>query len=937
MGARTHAIARRAWQWCCSPAARRRSDSGASISIFEERSLGVTGRFRSVLLAGALAAAVAAPALADGSLLGTIAGRVKDESGGALPGTTVSVVNEQKGVQRDGVTDSGGAFTFPLLEPGNYTVRATLSGFQSFEATHNVVTADKTTQVPIVLRLATAQETVTVTGDVPLVDPTNTSDTTHVRAELTDKIPVVRGYQSVIEFAPGINDADADGNTNSHGAPDSANQFLFDGVDTTDPTTGTFCVNVITKSGTNNLHGSARVLVTNDDWNADNKGTNPINGNSFNRTKLDENVYDYLFTLGGPVWKDHVWFFGGYERNPQATPEQQTVTVPGVEGTGQSFTQSRLYRAWQGKLTGQITPSHALTAQFQSDPFDGIVRDYWGGAAELRALTAQSQSTDCGWHCIWQGRYSGVFGAAISVEAAYAQQRGGLSIGQFAAGAGSPYYSLTDQVAYNGSPYEGSVERPRNQANGALNLYTTLFGHSHQFKVGVDYQDIESVSSYHYPNGESFILVGGTFDPVTQTPSFQPGDLHFVQSSLAASVSTGKIWGIYALDRFEATDRLSFNLGLRVDKQTAKSDLARSVIDATTYSPRATGSFDILGNGKTVASAGYGRYYDFVAQSLVDSLYSGVPQLGAGDYFVWDGSEFVFAQNVPGGNNAIVNKDLDPSYLDEFNLALQQQIGNTMAVGIRGIYRNWSDIVDDVKFVDEDGTVQLPPDNFSNDVIKRKYRALELTFEKRFSSNWQALASYTLSKTEGNTDRSYALTAFTSQLLDFPDRTCTVPAQGGRPDVTGPCPQILGHNQFGPLPWDSTHLFKLYTAYTIPLSIVNITAAPVFRYFTGLPYQTQRNFVIGDTNRTGLYYDEPRGSHRLDNWYQLDFSLEAAFKVFGPIEVAVKGDVFNLTNQQPAIYTGFIQQVPGDNFGQPTSRSALNPPRAFQLSGLVRF
>ena len=237
----------------------------------------------------------------------------------------------------------------------------------------------------------------TVSGEAPLVDKTNVSDTTHVDATLTDSLAVPRGYQSVVEFAPGLNDADADGNTNSHGAIDSSNLFLFDGVDTTDPTTGTFgannnfdtiqevvvsnsaisaeygraqgaVVNVISKSGTNVFHGSARTLVTNDNWNAQNKG-----GDDFHRDKLNHNVYDYLFTLGGPVWKDHVWFFGGYERNPQFTPPAQVAISDSTRRRcpGRATRPSREFVAWQGKLTGQITPSHAVMFSAQADPFTG--------------------------------------------------------------------------------------------------------------------------------------------------------------------------------------------------------------------------------------------------------------------------------------------------------------------------------------------------------------------------------------------------------------------------------------------------------------------------------------------------------------------------------------------------------------------------------------
>ena len=379
----------------------------------------------------------AAPLWADGSLFGTIAGKALDESGGALPGVTVELTSNEKGFQRTATTDASGAFSFQLLPPGTYAVNATISGFDPIESAGTSSRRRRRPPPLLTMKLARATESISVVGETPLVDRTNTTATTEVRAELTDKLPIARAYQNVVDFAPGQNDIDGDGNPNAVGAPDSANVFLFDGVDTTDPTTGTFgannnfdtiqevvvsnsnisaeygrvqgaVVNVITKSGTNIFHGTGRALVTNDTWNADNKGTNPSSGQPFNRTKLDEEVYDYLFTLGGPVWKDHLWFFGAYERNPQSTPPAQTQTSPvHPEGTGEDYTATRLFTAWQGKLTGQITGSHALTFSAQADPFSGIIIDYWGAAADLEALTLQDQSNNCPWACVWQTRYSG--------------------------------------------------------------------------------------------------------------------------------------------------------------------------------------------------------------------------------------------------------------------------------------------------------------------------------------------------------------------------------------------------------------------------------------------------------------------------------------------------------------------------------------------------
>ena len=639
-----------------------------------------------------------------------------------------------------------------------------------------MIQAEKTTNVAIALKLAQARESVEVVGQTPLIDKTNTSDTTTVRAELTDKLPVVRGYQNVIDFAPGQNDIDGDGNPNARGAPDSGNVFLFDGVDTTDPTTGTFgannnfdtiqevvvsnanisaeygrvqggVFNVITKSGTNWFHGSGRALLTNDSWNADNKGINPISGEPFNRTKFDENIYDYLFTLGGPVWKDHIWFFGAYERNPQTTPEQQTQTsfLHPEGGTGESYQRHRLYEAWQGKLTGQITPSHALNFSAQADPFTGDVRDYWGAAADLESLTAQDQANNCPWACIWQARYSGIFGSNVAVEATYAQQRGGISVTNFE-GDGPPYINLSDGLTYNGGAFVGTVDRPRNQVNGAVSYFATIGGHSHNFKVGVDYQEIESVNDYAFPGNQLFFVTD--YDPIAHQPILSPGDQRLDFLPQSPSISSGKSWGIYALDRFELGPRLSFNLGLRADIQSANSDAQRLSIDTTSIAPRLSMAYDFSGHGTTLLSAGWGRYYEFIAQSLVDAIFANNPQEAQYDVYTWNGDAFEFSYPVRVVDQP-VNPNLKASHVDEYNLALQQQIGQTMAVAIRGIYRKWNNIIDDIKILDDDGNKILTPINFDSDIINRQYKAVELSFERRFSKNFQALVTYTLSLGEG--------------------------------------------------------------------------------------------------------------------------------------------------------------------------------------------
>ena len=918
-------------------------------------------RFRFTVIALAVLA-LTAPAflLADGTQLGTLSGRVLDEQGGGIPGVTVELVSTDKGFRRTQTTDSTGSFTFAALQPGPYTVRASLSGFTTIEKANNIVATDKVTDVDVTMSLAATEEKVEVIGEVPLVDKTNTSATTVVSSTLTQKLAIGRSYQTLIQNAPGVTATAGAGNPNSHGALSSNNQYLFDGVDTTDVTTGTFgqnfnyeaieevvvstagisaeygrsqgaVVNVITKSGTNTFSGSAKYLMTNDEWNEDNKGRNPINGTAFNRVKFDEIQPRWAFTLGGPFWKDHLWFFGAYEFYEQTSPFSQTTTSPVAaysSVTGESYQQTLDVKLWDGKLTFQATPSHLFAVQANSDPIDGFVVNYWGGvtpAAEREALTLQGQN-DCGGVCVWNARWSGVFGSNISAEALYAEQNGDITVGSFE-GSGTPYLSFRDNLFYNGATFIGIVERPRTQANAAVNLYTQLFGDSHTFKIGGDYQDLESVASFVYPNNQLFLV--SDFNPVTRQPVLSPGDARLDFTPPAPSVSTGEILGFYALDKFEVGKNLFFNIGARVDFQTADSDIGNTVIDTTNFSPRLTGVYDLFGNGKTLFSAAYGRYYQFLIQGIADSVYAGVAQQSNYDYFEWDGSQFVFIEQVRvGGNDAPINEGLDASFLDEFNVAVQQQLGNTMAVGVRGIYRKWDDLVDDRRLF-QAGTVIRPPENFSDDILSRYYKAIELTFDKRFSSNWQASINYTLSRAEGN-----HFGDFTTQQFNYANENCNV---GGTPVVgLRPCPQITDVNQYGYAPYDRTHIVKAFTAYTLPLSFVAITAAPSVLWESGLPYQRQRttSSIHGETY---TYFYDKRGSSRLPDHYQLDFALEAVFKPWGPLEVGVKGEIFNVTNQQPVVSNTLISRLPDANFGLPTSRSALQAPRGYRFTGLVRF
>ena len=144
---------------------------------------------------------------ADGTLLGTISGKVVDEHSTGLPGATVELTSEDRGFGRTMPTDAGGTYKFALLQPGPYTIKITLPSFEIFISKKNMVEPDKTTTVDATLRIARVAESVVVSGETPLVDKTNTSDTTVVSSQLTERLPVARGYQNLIPFAPGVDES----------------------------------------------------------------------------------------------------------------------------------------------------------------------------------------------------------------------------------------------------------------------------------------------------------------------------------------------------------------------------------------------------------------------------------------------------------------------------------------------------------------------------------------------------------------------------------------------------------------------------------------------------------------------------------------------------------------------------------------------------------
>ncbi len=149
-------------------------------------------------------AAMAASASAQPAQTGTVQGEVKDSSGAILPGVMLTLTSEDRGFSRSAVSDENGRYIFPAVPIGRYTLAAALQGFKTEQATGNVVETDKATTVPFTLAIGSLTDTVVVTGNVPIVTPSNVTATTRMRSEEFQNIPVGRSYQGLIATAPGL-------------------------------------------------------------------------------------------------------------------------------------------------------------------------------------------------------------------------------------------------------------------------------------------------------------------------------------------------------------------------------------------------------------------------------------------------------------------------------------------------------------------------------------------------------------------------------------------------------------------------------------------------------------------------------------------------------------------------------------------------------------
>ncbi|HYO82232.1 MAG TPA: TonB-dependent receptor, partial [Bryobacteraceae bacterium] len=313
--------------------------------------------------AGSLFVLLALPLLAMGqAVTATLIGTVSDSSGAVVPNASITVTETATNIPRKAATNEEGLYTIPFLPPGTYRVEAEAGGFKRISRDNVELRATVSTRIDLQLEPGQVSETVEVTAETPLLQTDRAEVSRSFSTKPVTELPLAdRSFQSLVGLMPGVAPPSVDftraedpqGTTffRANGQGNSANNTQVDGVDNTNPTLGLTVyipsaevvqevnittsnynaefgraggaiINVVTRGGTNDLHGSLFEFHRNTAFRARNMfNVAPQRKPNFIRN-------DFGGTLGGPIVKNRTFFFGGYQGRTLRQSSTVITTVP---------------------------------------------------------------------------------------------------------------------------------------------------------------------------------------------------------------------------------------------------------------------------------------------------------------------------------------------------------------------------------------------------------------------------------------------------------------------------------------------------------------------------------------------------------------------------------------------------------------------------------
>jgi hypothetical protein len=895
---------------------------------------------------------------------GIITGTVTDDSGAVLPGVTVTLTSEALIAGTSvATTDPQGTYRFVALLPGSYDIKFEIAGFTSTTRADIRVQSAFVATVNVVMGVGGVQEAVVVSGASPIVDITSNVVSTRIDRDHLDHIPSGRDIWVVAEQVPGVvQDRYNIGGTESaqqssgtiHGAS-GQQEFQFDGLTNNWPggtggavmvyfdydsfeevqvvtnaapaevgTAGLY-INMVTKSGGNDLHGSATFLYEPGEWQSNNVSSE-LKAQGLQKANPVEHIYNIAPTLGGPIVRNRAWFFGSflrYDINTQVLGVTRPDGSPALDVNHQTNT--------LGKVTAEVTRNHRVMGMYYFNYQNRFYRrsgccDFVGEEASWRQIEPAH---------IVQGQWTASLANDMLLETRLGYVTHVFPLGEqpnLPPDAISRIDDLLSTMTGAANTYHWHTA-PRTQFDISLSRSVPSFlGARHDFKVGGDFskqhtyydrhtrQDIE----LHYRNtAPAFVLLRR---PISGQYSGTTTASMFLQDSIAVG-------------------RLTINPGIRFEYfngynpaqgspagiyfPTTEFPELKNVPDWKNVLPRFGATFDLTGDGKTALKAAFNKFTQREGGRLPETLNPNSPVTETRNWEDRNSNNLAeFDELGPvtartGGVGTSLDPDTSRPLIREVTAGVDRELAPQLSVSAMYYHRknyNWMGQINRAVPADRftPVTVQAPDgtsitaynqDPATLGMVDRvitnisefyeNYHGLEITARKRLASRWQMLAGYTFGRHKGflvegiSTDVNNP-----NNLINIRDRV---------------------HGQ------DRTHIVKLNGTYVLPMDIM---FSANYRYYTGQPLT--RTFQARLNQGFVNIPLEPRGTFRYPNVSILDLRASKMFRINNwTVEGMI--DLFNALNA--GTVTAQVTTV-GPTYGRP---SRLLSPRIVGIGARIKF
>jgi hypothetical protein len=884
-------------------------------------------------------------------LTGNMIGVVRDDSGAVLPGVTVTAESPSRpSGPASTTTNAQGEYRLTALEPGLYVLTISLPGFSTYQEQELRVLVGGTIERNVTLGVAAVAETITVSGQSPVIDARQTGISATITQETVAAVPQgtrihISGLMATM---PGVSPGNYNRMSamNVMGSGGAETSYMQDGILSNSLKSGSSysnmegdgteeiqvmilgasveyqqaqggVMNVVGKTGTNRFRGDATVYWQPADWSSQpvKVSCNCPEGN----TGFDWYIHqDYSAHAGGPIIKDRAWFFTGVTNYGIAIRNPGAPTIPedfrwnrynartNTKGTWKvnnkvNFQQTFYYDWWEYTLPEFPTITTPLEAL---DWYVGEIRD---SASEVTATLSSSTVMTARYviHYMPEGHIG--FGPQYSKNDITTPQR---------------FDQFTGITTGNYSP--ATISQPRrDDIQFKLNRYISGERMSHNVRFGVQISYGRSLEGSVVPSGVRYLDLNG-----------QPDQAQFTGPASYNAAATSQ--GYWLEDELNIGHRLTLVPGVRFDHMKASSPDAPTINpssltehgapwapyysfedtggtiaglgDLYTWnkvSPRVGVNWKPTSSDKTVVRATAGRYYRPLFLNDYLNVHPGIATTTLARYNPATSSYSTILSITDPRANIAVDPDTQSPWTNQFSIGVDHEIARNMAISASVVHKKWGDQIGwrDIGGTYGTQTVTAPngpltvypllSGTTSQKFLRtnpagffNKYTGAMFSLTRRYANRWMASAGYSYGVTEG------------------------LQPTGN----TGRDPNDLINLAGRQSPQDRPHLFNLNGIYQVPR--VNVQVSGNLQLSSGLPYGPQIQVRLPQGTRN-IYYDAP-GSYRTPSEQWLHFRVGKRFFERNGRYFELAGELRNAL-QETSIANIITQVTASPNFGRPAT------------------